>query len=177
MAVSGDDRPASVQHDPLMTIHTSTSVRRPSGARSLRATIALAYVSGAALIIDTVTIAVINRSFDPLDSALFLVGFAGMLLTTLALSLFLTRTRTGVNRAITAVGIFLAVGIALGVISFAFDQFGRHVFSAGNKGLHGEWSFFSIGVALVVIGGWAQRRETVGSTPETGPAGRTGLSR
>ena len=142
----------------VMSIDTATTTRPATPSRSLRATIALAYGSGAALVVDTVTIAVINRSFDPLDSALFLIGFVGMLLTVAALALYLTRNRQGLRRVATALGTYIAVGLTLGLISFTFDQFGRHVFSANNKGLHGEWSFFSIGVALLLIGGWSHRR-------------------
>jgi predicted membrane channel-forming protein YqfA (hemolysin III family) len=126
--------------------------------RSLQATKWLALFSGAALVADTVTIAIINRSFDPLDSILFLAGFVGMLLTAAALAVTASASRHGLARVALAVAVFLATALVLGVISLAFDQMGRHVFSAANKGLHGEWSFFSIGVALLALAGWADRR-------------------
>jgi uncharacterized membrane protein len=141
-----------------MTTNVATSAVQPTSDRMLRVTITLALASGAAFIVDTVTIAVINRTFDPLDSVLFLVGFAGMLATTGALSVYLSRNRRGFQRVAVAAGIFLAVAAVLGLVSYAFDQFGRHVFAAGNKGLHGEWSFFSIGIALLLISAWTARR-------------------
>ncbi len=137
---------------------STRSARFERPIRWLRVTTVLALVSGAALVADTVTIAVINRSFDPLDSVLFMVGFVGMLLTAGALALHLSRNRRGLRRVLTGVGSYLAVAVSLGALSFVFDQFGRHVFSPANQGLHGEWSFFSIGVALLLIGGWAARR-------------------
>jgi hypothetical protein len=129
-----------------------------SADRALQAIKWLALITGAALVADTVTIAVINRSFDPLDSALFLTGFVGMLLTSGALAMYSSAGRRGLARAAHAVAAFLATAAVLGVISLAFDQMGRHVFSPANQGLHGEWSFFSIGVMMLVLGAWANRR-------------------
>ena len=63
-----------------------------------------------------------------------------------------------ITRVAYAAGVYLVIAVALGAISFAFDQFGRHVFAASNKGLHGEWSFFSIGIALLLISAWTTRR-------------------
>jgi hypothetical protein len=138
---------------------TQTTARAPaSDDRSLHVTKWLAWLSGAALVADTVTIAIINRSFDPLDSVLFLTGFVGMLLTAAALSVTLSAGRRGLPRVALAAAIFLATAVVLGLISLAFDQMGRHLFSPANKGLHGEWSFFSIGVALLALGAWADRR-------------------
>jgi hypothetical protein len=141
-----------------MTTNIASAGTHTTADRALRVTTLLALVSGSALIVDTVTIAVINRSFDPLDSILFLVGFVGMLLTTGALSVYVSRNRRGLRRVAYAAGIYLVVAGALGAISFAFDQFGRHAFAASNKGLHGEWSFFSIGIALLLISAWTARR-------------------
>ena len=141
-----------------MTTELAPSVARSAPSRTLPVTTALALVSGAALVVDTVTIAVINRSFDPVDSVLFMIGFVGMLLTVGALSAHLSRRRRGLDRAVAAVGIYVTVAVALGTISFVADQFGRHVFSAANRGLHGEWSFFSIGIALLLIGVWTSTR-------------------
>jgi hypothetical protein len=131
----------------------------PASPRSIQATMTLGLISGAALVVDTVTIAVINRAFDPLDSMIFLVGFVGMLLTAGALSIYLSRDKRGRSRVVTAIGIYLTVAAALGTISFGFDQLGRLLVSASNKGLHGEWSFFSIGVSLLIIASWAARRQ------------------
>jgi hypothetical protein len=140
------------------TMNKTAALASVTDDRALHATKWLALFSGAALVADTVTIAIINRSFDPLDSILFLTGLVGMLLTAGTLSLTLSASRRGPARVALTIAIFLATAVVLGVISLAFDQMGRHVFSASNKGLHGEWSFFSIGVALVVLGGWADRR-------------------
>ena len=141
-----------------MTINLEVPTAQSTTSRSLRATSALALVSGAALVTDTVTIAVINRSFDPLDSILFFTGFAGMLLTAAALATYLSQDRAGLTRLACAVGLYLAIAATLGALSFVFDQMGRHVFSPTNRGLHGEWSFFSIGVTLLLIGAWAAWR-------------------
>jgi hypothetical protein len=141
-----------------MTTNLASAGTHSAADRALRATTMLALVSGSALIVDTVTIAEINRSFDPLDSVLFLGGFIGMLLTTGALSVYVSRNRRGLPRIAFAVGSYLVVAVVLGAISFAFDQFGRHAFAASNKGLHGEWSFFSIGIALLLISAWTARR-------------------
>jgi low temperature requirement protein LtrA len=141
-----------------MTTNLATAGTHTTSDRALRVTTMLALVSGSALIVDTVTITVINRSFDPLDSVLFLVGFVGMLLTTGALSVYVSRNRRGAERVVFAVGVYLVVAVALGAISFAFDQFCRHAFAASNKGLHGEWSFFSIGIALLFISAWTAHR-------------------
>jgi hypothetical protein len=130
----------------------------PSVENGLRATRWLGLVSGAALVVDTVTIAVINRSFDPLDSILFLIGFAGMWLTAGAVAVTTSAGHHGAARITRAVGAFLATVVLLGAISVVFDQMGRHAFSPANRGLHGEWSFFSIGVTLLVLATWADRR-------------------
>lgn len=141
-----------------MTTNIARAATHTTSDRALRVTTTLALVAGSALIVDTVTIAVINRSFDPLDSVLFLIGFVGMLLTTGALSVYISRNRQGARRVAYAAGVYLVIAVALGAISFAFDQFGRHVFAASNKGLHGEWSFFSIGIALLLISAWTAHR-------------------
>ena len=152
---------AAAEHPKLITMTTNiaTATTHSASDRTLRVASTLALVSGSALIVDTVTIAVINRSFDPLDSVLFLTGFVGMLVTTGAFAVYLSRHRRGLQRVAFASISYLAIAAALGLISFAFDQFGRHVFAASNKGLHGEWSFFSIGIALGLIGVWTSRRQ------------------
>lgn len=131
-----------------------TSIR-PSHDRWRGRTAVTAALSGAALVLDTVTITVLNRAFDPLDSALFLCGLAGMLLATGSLAMHLSRHRSGGPRAVTAVTAYLACLAVLGAVSAGFDAFGRHTFSPSNRGLHGEWSFFSIGLALLALSGWA----------------------
>ena len=133
--------------------HSTTRTDRP-----LRTTSALAAFSGGALIVDTVTTAVLNRHFDPLDSILFLVGFVGVWATAVALAVHLSAGRHGARRVAFGVTFFVAIAAVLGVVSLVFDQLGRHVFAPSNIGLHGEWSFFSIGVCLVAIAVWARTR-------------------
>jgi hypothetical protein len=112
-----------------------------------------------------VTTAVINRHFDPLDSILFLVGFAGLWLTAIALAVHLSSARRGLARVLTALGAFLATAVVLGAVGTALDQVGRHVFSRSNIGLHGEWSFFSIGICLLLTAAWALRGQRRHVTP------------
>jgi hypothetical protein len=140
-----------------------TSTRTQSSATTstpltLRITRLLALLSGGALVVDTVTIAVINRHFDPLDSILFLAGFVGLWGTAIALAAYLSAGRSGSRRVLVAVAAFVAIVAVLGAISVVFDQLGRRLFSASNIGLHGEWSFFSIGVCLLVLAAWAAAR-------------------
>ena len=138
---------------------THTIIAGPSRTRPVtRALPIVALIAGGALVVDTVTIAVINRSFDPLDSILFLTGFVAMILTVALLSVELSASRRGGRRVAMAAGIFLLAAAVLGVVSLAFDEMGRHVFSASNKGLHGEWSFFSIGICLLLTAAWAAHR-------------------
>ncbi|WP_375475410.1 hypothetical protein [uncultured Jatrophihabitans sp.] len=148
-----------------MTTTTTESVTRPHADRALRATAALALVSGGALVIDTVTIAVLNRHFDPLDSILFLAGFAGLWLTAIALAVHLSARRRGRARLALSAAVFIATAVVLGAVAAVFDQLGRHVFAKTNIGLHGEWSFFSIGVCLLVVAAWAVRRQRETATP------------
>ncbi len=142
-----------------MTLTNSTDTTTTTDPdRTARTTAALALVAGFALVVDTVTIAVINRSFDPLDSILFLTGFVGMLATCVALAVQHSAGQRGARRAAYGAAIFAVVAIGLGAISFVCDEFGRHAFAASNKGLHGEWSFFSIGISLLVVAALTERR-------------------
>lgn len=125
----------------------------------LRAITVLGAIAGVTLVTDTVTITAINSSFDPLDSILFFIGFGAMILTLAALAVHLSAGREGVARAGSAVVAFVAIFLVLGAISLAFDTAGRHLFSPENIGLHGEWSFFSTGICLLVIAGWAAQRQ------------------
>ncbi len=139
-----------------MTAHGATT--RSSYDTALRATGLFGLVGGAAWVIDTVTIAVLNRSFDPLDSVLFIVGLVGLVLTIGALAVHLSAGREGPARAGVAVGAFLATTAVLATVSFAADTLGRHAFSSSNIGLHEEWSCFSTGLVLVAIAVWAGRK-------------------
>jgi hypothetical protein len=159
-AAAGDDSagPPAEARPMTQTAATPATHSTPRSDRTLRTTSALAALSGGALIVDTVTTAVLNRHFDPLDSILFLVGFVGVWATAIALAVHLSAGRHGARRAGVGVGLFVAIAAVLGAVSVAFDQLGRHVFSPSNIGLHGEWSFFSIGVCLVIIAVWARTR-------------------
>jgi hypothetical protein len=141
-----------------MTTTTTVAATETRPDRALRCTGILAALSGGALVVDTVTTTVLNRHFDPLDSILFLAGFAGLWLTAVALAVHLSSGRRGGARAIVAVAAFVATAVILGAVGAGFDQLGRHLFSRSNIGLHGEWSFFSIGVGLLIIAAWAVHR-------------------
>jgi hypothetical protein len=130
---------------------TTTSATKPTRWTTLRTAQLLALVGGVLLIVDTVTIAIINGGFDPIDSVLFLAGLTCMLGTAVALAVLFSATRRGLTRVLLGVGVFMVFALVLGAIASAFDTFGRHLFSASNKGLHGEWSFFSIGVCLTLL--------------------------
>ena len=114
-------------------------------------------MSGAALVSDTVAITVRNTNFGFWDDVLFLVGFIGLWVTCLALAVHLSRGHAGWKRVGVAAAVFVGVVAVLGVLSFAMDFIGRHTFSAANVGLHGEWSFFIIGVCLLALAGWVWR--------------------
>ena len=132
---------------------TSTSHNLP-----LRFVALLALVGGTAWTIDTVSIAVLNRAFDPLDSFLFFTGLACLVLTAVALAVHVSAGRTGPNRIRHAAGAFLATVVALGAIALAADAIGRRLFAPTNIGLHDEWSCFSAGVCLLAISAWAFAR-------------------
>ncbi len=137
---------------------TQATITTPRSRRAVRALPVVSLVAGCALVVDTVTITVINRQFDPLDSILFLGGFIGWILTCALLAVDLSRAHRGAARVALAVGYFVLTGAVFGVISFTFDEMGRHTFSTSNRGLHGEWSFFSIGICLLLIATWSARR-------------------
>ena len=122
---------------------------------ALRATALLGLVGGAAWVIDTVTIAVLNRAFDPLDSVLFFLGAACLVLTLVALAVHVSAGRTGAARLRVALAAFFATTAVLATISLTADIMGRRVFSPANVGLHDEWSCFSIGLCLLAISWWA----------------------
>ena len=132
---------------------------RQHGDAVLRSISVLGAIAGVALVTDVVIITIINSSFDPLDSILFFIGFIAMLLTLVALAIHLSAGHEGRARAGLAVLAFLGIFLVLGAISLAFDTAGRHLFSPANIGLHDEWSFFSVGVCLLVLAGWATRRQ------------------
>jgi hypothetical protein len=144
-----------------MTTSTAHDVpaRRPS-TRALHLTAVAGLVGGCAFVVDTTTIAVINDSFGTLDNLLFGVGLIALLVTLLALASAVSARATGANRAARGVGAFIGAFVVIGVLAQVMDTMGRHVFSSANKGLHGEWSFFTIGVCLLLIAGWANRNRS-----------------
>ena len=79
----------------------------------LRAVALLSLVGGASWVVDTVTIAVLNRSFDPLDSVLFFLGAACLVLTLVALAVHVSAGRTGAARLRVALAAFFATTAVL----------------------------------------------------------------
>jgi hypothetical protein len=141
-----------------MTTSTAhdADTRRPS-TQALRLTTYAGFLGGCAFVVDTVTIVVVNRSFGVLDNVLFVLGLLGLLGTLVALATALSAPAHGAARLARGVGAFLAALVVIGVLAQVMDTMGHHVFSASNKGLHGEWSFFTVGVCLLLIAGWANR--------------------
>ena len=113
-------------------------------------------VAGLAFVVDTVTIAVLDRSFDPLDSILFFCGLLAMVVGVAAAGLVLSAGRR--PRWLWAVGIVVVVGAVLGVVSGVGDYVARSTYTGDNLGLRTEWSFFLIGLQLLVLGAGVARR-------------------
>lgn len=139
----------------MTAYNASTSTTRDT---PLRITGLFALNGGAAWVIDTVTIAVVTRSFDTRDSVLFFTGLGFSVLSLVALAVHLSAGRSGPARVAHAVGAFLATAGGLSAIAFAADTVARRLFSPANTGLHDEWSCFSIGLGLLAISGWAYGR-------------------
>lgn len=137
------------------TAHTATT---HTGVAPLRVAAIAAAVGGAAFVIDTVTITVVNSNFGVFDDVLFYTGLAALMVTLAALAVHLSRRTRGARRVIWGGLIFLVLFVGTAAFSFLMDAMGQRVFSEANVGLHGEWSFFSVGVALLVLAGWALRR-------------------
>ena len=117
----------------------------------------LGTIAGAFLITDIAIITITNSHIEPLDSILFFIGLAAMLLTLLALVVHLSAGRAGLARIGYAVLALVGIVVVMGAISAVADLIGRNVFSPANIGLHGEWSFFVTAIFLLVIAGWAAR--------------------
>ena len=115
-------------------------------------------LGGAALVLVTVTITVINSSFGVLDNLLFFGGLAGLVVTLVALAVHLSARASGAARLGRGVLAFIGILIVLAALSQLMDTMGRHIFSATNVGLHGELGVFTVGVALLTIATWARRR-------------------
>lgn len=129
----------------------------PLSGPAIRLTALAGLVGGSALVVDTVTIVVLNDSFGVLDDVLFWVGLSGLLVALVALATALSARTTGAKRAASSVGAFVGAFVVIGALAQLMDTMGHHVFSPANKGLHGEWSFFTVGVCLLLIAGWANR--------------------
>ena len=124
----------------------------------LRITALSGLVGGCALLIDTITITVINSSFGVLDDALFLLGITAMLVCVVSFAVVVSASRHGAARSGFGLLAFVAtLGVVFGLAQL-MDTMGHHVFSKTNIGLHGEWSFFTVGVCLLAIAAWAGRR-------------------
>lgn len=117
-----------------------------------------AVLGGVALVVDTVTITVVNSSFGVLDDVFFYTGLGAFLVTLAALAAHFSRRVSGVRRIAVGALVFLALLICSAAFSLLMDAMGQHVFSDANVGLHGEWSFFSVGVVLLLFAGWSFRR-------------------
>lgn len=124
--------------------------------RTYVAATTLCTVGGAALVLDTTIIAVINRSFDPLDSVLFLGGLLCSLTGLVITSAVLTRRTT--HRPIRAIGLFVGTLLLMGLIAGAANTIAHRTYHGGNIALRGEWFFFLVGVMTLAIGVLTRRR-------------------
>lgn len=129
----------------------------PFSGPALRLTTLAGLVAGSALVVHTVTIAVVNGSFGVLDAVLFFVGLIGLFVTLGALATALSAPTTGAKRVALGVGAFVGAFVVIGTLAELMDAMGKSVFSPANKGLHEEWTFFTVGVCLLLIAGWANR--------------------
>lgn len=140
-----------------MTTSTAHDAHRPPLPGALRLTTLAGLVGGSALLVDTVTIAVVNDSFGLLDAILFWVGLIGLFVTLVALATALSARTSGARRVASGVGAFVGAFVVIGTLAELMDTMGHQVFSPANKGLHEEWTFFTVGVCLLLIAGWAHR--------------------
>jgi hypothetical protein len=136
----------------------SSSPRTPSPSTSARITHIAGLVGGAAFVVDTVTITAINSSFGVLDDAMLFVGLGGLAITAVSLAVYVSGRATGAARIGLGTVTFVGLMVVLGVVAQLMDSMGRHVFSDANIGLHGEWSFFTIGLCLLGIAVWTRHR-------------------
>ncbi len=138
----------------MTTISNAPATTPLTASRSTRITGVASLVSGAAFLVDTVTITIINRSFGGLDDALFLGGLLALAVALVGLSVCWSRRFTGARRVGVAALVFVGAFVVVGGLAQAMDAFGRHTFSTANVGLHGEWSFFTVGVVMLALGLW-----------------------
>lgn len=119
----------------------------------------LCIVGGAALVLDTAIIAIIDRSFDPLDSVLFLGGLVCSLTGLVTTAAVLTR-RTA-HPVINASGLLVGALLLMGLVASAANTIAHRTYHGSNIGLRGEWFFFLIGLMMLVIGIFTRRPEDV----------------
>jgi hypothetical protein len=124
----------------------------------------LATCGAAVMLLDIVIITVVNGSFGPLDSLLFFLGLAGILVGLAAAAAIATRGAT--HRVPRTVGLLLAGLVVLGLLSGTADWIARRTYEGDNVGLRGEWSFFVVSVLVLVVSG-VIRRHPVGVTRPT----------
>ena len=139
----------------MTTIRTSSPASATSRSRMPPVAVAACTTAGVAFVVDTVTIAVLDRPFDPLDSILFCCGLVATVVGVVAAAVALSRGRT--PRALWAVGILVAVIAVIGVVAQVGDTLAHHYYAGGNLGLRTEWSFFLTGVQLLVLAGVVRR--------------------
>lgn len=132
-----------------------TDIRPSSGA--LRLTTLAGLVGGTALVVDTVTIVIVNGTFGVLDDVLFFIGLIGLFTALVALATALCARTTGAKRVALGAGVFVGTFVVIGALAEVMDAMGKQVFSPANVGLHEEWTFFTVGVCLLLIAGWANR--------------------
>jgi hypothetical protein len=131
-----------------------TGPRTGSRSRSV-ASVACA-AAGLLLVADTLVITVLDRSFDPLDSVLFLSGLLAMLVGLVAAGLAVAEGRR--PRWAWALGAFVGLSAVLGLVSDLGDRLARATYTGSNLGLRTEWSFFLVGVQLLVLAAAVARR-------------------
>jgi hypothetical protein len=139
---------------------TSTLTEPAARAGSRTPTIAFAacLVSGTALLLDTVAIAVLNRSFGALDNVLFLTGFVAMIVGIAVAAFVLTLGRR--PRMLWALGVFVIVAGLFGAVGGLGDHVARATYHGGNIALRGEWSFFLIGLQMLGLAALVRGRRS-----------------
>jgi hypothetical protein len=121
------------------------------------AAVLAALIGGIAWVVDTTVIAVIDDSFDPLDSILFLSGLAALVVMGGSIGALVGRRSAGVRRVLVAAGVALALVAGLTVVSIAADALSHALYHGGNRGLHEECGIFAIGVAALTLAALVQR--------------------
>jgi hypothetical protein len=144
----------------------------------LRTTAALAaLIGGLAWVVDTTVIAVIDDSFDPLDSILFLSGLAALVVMGGSIGALAGRRSAGMRRVLEATGVTVGLVAALTLVSIAADALSHALYHGSNRGLHEECGIFAIGVAALVLAALVKRAPaaaTARAARPTAPASSAG---